>query len=99
MHLCLNMRPIIKYFFKSVTGISLFEINKERTNTKIFFFILLKRFYVVAFLSVCSGGILQLNLTHFPNELQISNFEHSSELHDDALSYKNICDVLKETMA
>ncbi len=38
---------------------------------------------MVAFLSVCSSGILQSNLTHLPN-LQTSNFEHSSELYDNA---------------
>ncbi len=40
---------------------------------------------MVAFLSVYLGGILQSNLTYFPDELQTSNFDHSSELHDNAL--------------
>ncbi len=56
---------------------------------------ILKRFYKVTFLSVYSGGNLQSNLTYLPDELQTSNFEHSSELDDNALSYKNIYIIMR----
>ncbi len=45
---------------------------------------------MAAFLSAHSGGILQLNLIYLLDELQTPNFEHSSELDDNALLYKNI---------
>ncbi len=52
-------------------------------------------------MSVRSGGILQSNITYLPDELQTSNFKHSSESDENAIfchfsKYKNFvrCQIL-----